>query len=219
MQCKDPGLQVRFAASGLALVILSVLPLASLLYAASIDQVLETALPGARLATASDFAPALEEKYRGDTVRQADFNGDGLNDWAVLVVLPRSNAYGVYYIISSEDGPKSMRLVSREHGAEQDAGFIKTPMFFKPAGELGIAARDYNSLAEDSHPGDFSPDAVEKRVEQRAKRIAPYRAVPAIEAWTGASNSQEDQTLEEMAYCSHAWYFDKGALKTFSACD
>jgi hypothetical protein len=125
---------------------LSIVPSAD---ARSLDSILQKEIPGSRLATNQDFASALEEKYRGRIVLEADFSGDGVNDWAAIVVIPSSRKYGVYYVINSKIRPKVVNLVSRSYGKEEDVGFIKTPVFFKPIGELGIAERSYNSLTND----------------------------------------------------------------------
>jgi hypothetical protein len=192
---------------------------ANLAYAEPVDSMLQREMPGAHLATSSDFSPALEGKYRGQVLHEADFNGDGLSDWAVVIVVPRSRTYGVYYIISDKPQPTILNLLSREYEPKEQSGFIKTPMFFKPVGELGIAARDYTSLTKDLYPDDSSPEAGKRLAEERERKVAPYRAVPAIEVWTGMSSSQKDETLEELSYCSHTWYFERNELKNFNACD
>lgn len=192
---------------------------ANLVYAEPVDSILQMEAPGARLATPSDFSPVLEGKYRGQVLHEADFNGDGLSDWAAVIVDPRSRTYGVYYVISDKPRSRIVKLLSREYRQKEQRGFIKTPMFFKPAGDLGIAGRDYTSLTQDLYPNDSSPGAWKRLAEERERKVAPYRAVPAIEVWTGMSSSEKDETLEELSYCSHTWYFETNELKSFNACD
>ena len=188
-------------------------------HAGHIDSIVQKEFPGARLATPADFSPVLEGKYVGQVLHEADFDGEGSSDWAVIIVFPDAATYGVYYVISGNPRPRIMKLFDREYGLDERAGFIKTPMFFKPAGELGIAGRDYTTLTNDLSLHDSSAEAWKVYAEERAIRVAPYRAVPAIEVWTGVSGSQKDGTLEQLSYCSHTWYFEKGELKSFSACD
>lgn len=133
--------------------------------------------------------------------------------------MPGSATHGVYYVINSKDQPAIMRLVSRGYDAKMQEDFIETPMFFKAVGDEGIAGRDYNSLTFDPNYDDQSPEAIKKRAAERERKVASYRDAPAIEVWTGATGGREDETQQQMSFCSGTWYFENNELKTFRACD
>lgn len=177
--------------------------------------ILKRELSGWRLAEQADYHPALTAAYHGQAFIGADFNQDGKGDYAVLVVSPERREYRAYYLINRTDGYQPQLLHVRKWTDEAVSGFIRTPMFYKPPGDEGIAGRDYNGLSRAHElPASLSPAS---RRETVRKRIAFYRSLPAIELFVGAS--EDDNELSLMAYRSKTWFYQQGGLKAFEAWD
>lgn len=171
-------------------------------------------LPGYRLVRPEDFVPALKDENRGQSLYRADFNGDGQTDYAALVMNAASREARIYYLLGTGKGFQAQQLLSR-HWSGQGPG-IRTPIFFKAAGEEGLSARSYNTLTQDDRaPAGLSPA---ERLAAHQRKAAPYVAVPAIEAWVG-ENQPSQVTFDEIAYCSDTWYYQAGQRKMFKACD
>jgi hypothetical protein len=154
--------------------------------------------PGFRLARVTDFAAVLQAKNRGEPVLQEDFNRDGTTDWAVIAVNDRLREYRIYYVVSGNGDYTLTLLLTRTWPATTSSRPINTPMFLKAVGDPGMSRRTYNSLTGDR---------------------TTYVSVPAIEVWTGQKHNESDTDLEDISYCSKTWYYEKGSLKTFDACD
>lgn len=155
----------------------------------------------------NDFAQVLTEEYRGRPAFQEDFNQDGKMDWAALVINDKLKEYRAYYFLASNNDLNAELLFTRKW-ERSEGGVVRTPMFLKPVGESGLSSRKYNSLTEDDD------SALEIEI-----KAAYYTSVPAIELWTGGYGDETDSSVGGMAYCSKTWYYEKGVLKSFGACD
>lgn len=176
-------------------------------------------MPGYRIARAADYEKMLGAEDRGKALIEADFNGDGKGDYAVLVLSETAREYRVYYLIASAGGLQPQLLLARKWiGAT--AGAVRTPMFFKPAGQPGISERDYNDLTR-IPPARLAKMSPAKIQAERQRKAAHYVAVPAIEVWTGSGleASAPVGDLNDLAYCSRTWFYQSGTLKAFDACD
>ena len=156
-------------------------------------------LPGFRIASLKDYVTALRGLNMGETTWRDDFNRDGRDDWAVVVINDQSRQYRVSYVVATETGWHVEHLFERRWEGASSPGPIRTPMFFKWPGNPGISQRRYARLARD--------------------QVVVYTAAPAIEVWTGQKHDASDDDLEDIAYCSHTWYYDRGALRQFDVCD
>jgi hypothetical protein len=164
-----------------------------------IAEALASEAPGFRLAEPGDYLPVLSGGNRGQPVVRDDFDADGAPDWAVLVIDERARESRVYFILDTRERLRFERLFTRGWPASAGGPAIRTPMFLKPAGSLGIAGRRYASLSGEA--------------------AAAYQARPAIEVWTGQQHDERDDDLEDLAYCSTTWYYESTQLRQFSVCD
>jgi hypothetical protein len=182
-----------------------------------INKVIETQLPGFKLAQQNDYHSVLSENDRGKSLYQADFNSDGKQDFAVLVINKEVKEYRIYYLLKNGENYKFVLLYKQKPNKANKEHKIINPMFFKPIGEAGLGDNDYNTLTND---GDL-PDTIssEEREKRHNKKVAPYKSVPAIEVWTGINENESEIYIDTISYCSQTWYFEKGKLKDFSACD
>jgi hypothetical protein len=184
-----------------------------------VNEVLKEYLPDFRLAEKKDYNKVLlkQDDY-GKPIYTADFNADGREDCAVIVVNDKTKEYRIYYILRDEDKYKLEPLFIQTDNKSIKDGIITNPMFFKPIGEAGIGDREYNSLTNDIELPDSATD--EERQRARENKLAPYKAVPAVEVWTGDNdNKKSEVNLDSISYCSTTWYYEKGKLKDFNACD
>jgi hypothetical protein len=156
-------------------------------------------MPGFRVAALKDYVAVLRGLNVGETAWRADFNRDGRDDWAVVVIDDQARQYRVSYVIATEKGWHVEHLLERQWQETVPPGPIRTPMFFKWPGNPGISQRRYVTLARD--------------------QASFYTAAPAIEVWTGQKHDASDDDLEDIAYCSHTWYYERGALRQFGVCD
>lgn len=170
--------------------------------------------PAYRLANTSDYETALKGQDQGQAWLQADFNQDGQADYAVLLINESAQEYRVYYLLRQAQGFHADLLLTRKFAGESSHP-IRTPMFFKPAGQSGISGREYNGLTAIPHPEKLSGKQI---VALKASRRAFYTSVPAIEVWTG-SKATGPADLSDLAYCSRTWFYQAAALKAFDACD
>ena len=169
-----------------------------------IRAVISAELPGFRLAEVGDYVSALSPDAQGERVIQQDFNRDGKADWAIVVINEQLREYRIYYRVSDQDKYQLIPLFTRRW---RQSPPIQTPMFLKRAGDAGMANRVYKSMVA----------PLNRRETQN--QMAIYESVPAIEVWTGQTHDESDKDLEDLSYCSSTWYYDKGQLKQFEACD
>jgi hypothetical protein len=155
-------------------------------------------LPGFRLAREEDYLPNLVATVRGQLAFRRDFNNDGKPDWALVLINERMREYGIYYVLNESTEPMLVSLLTRTWKDGSNAHPINTPMTLKNPGEPGLSQHMYSSFKGDP---------------------AFYRSVSAIEVWTGVHHDETDRDLEDVGYCSTAWYFEKDQLKQFEACD
>lgn len=182
----------------------------------SISQLVQEHLPGYHLAREHEYSKEITNELRGHSFYQADFNGDAQSDWAVLVVHSKKKTYGIYFLLSSPKEYQVLKLLEINYSLT--TAFIQNPLLFKPKGDEGLSARKYNTLTNDGTLFLKTKEALENHWRKRAKLVAPYKAVPAIEVWTVA-DGKKNLPLDEMAYCSKTWYFQADQLKSFEACD
>ncbi|MBD1928388.1 hypothetical protein H6F74_19355 [Trichocoleus sp. FACHB-90] len=176
-----------------------------------VPQPVKASLGEFRLAQEADFIPAIRQFQASGNSKQkltcsifsADFNQDGLKDYAMLLVSEELGDFRFQMSLNQGDG-KFQRDFVKDYKriTKPEAGVIYTSMDFKPAGEKGLAARDYSPLK----PG--SP-------EQKT-----YVEKPAIELWKGSQTDAPPKQLDisSLGYCSEALYFVDGK-KTFVVCD
>lgn len=186
-------------------------------------------LPGFRLATRGDFVPELRDQAHvpspTQTVLREDFDGNGLQDWAVLVINESLKEYRIYYVLNMPDGYRFDLLMSKtwtEPSASR--GVIRNALFLKRAGDLGVAQRHYaRVLGDDVDPSDpkNNTPAMQRDI---ADRTEEYKRSPAIEVWTGPAriDAKDLRNFPDngIAYCSTTWHYRRnGTLAHFSACD
>jgi len=186
----------------------------------SAPDVVRAQLPGWRLARKDDVSRMLADQARGgraehlgDVLFPADFDGDGRQDAAVLVVNEKLQAYRAYFVLNTKAGVRLEQLFEQKWTKRPSDGVIRNPMFFKPAGAAGISGRVYNTLV-------YGGTEQKARLQADVRNVAQYTKVPAVEIWTGQKGYDEDYgDVGDMAYCSATWYYDAGVLRTFRACD
>jgi hypothetical protein len=171
--------------------------------------VVATRLPGFRLATRDDFVLELRDMVHTpsptETALREDFDGNGTQDWAVLVINESLKEYRIYYVLSMPDGYRFDLLLSKVWtDPSASRGVIRNALFLKRAGDLGIAARHYAEIP--------------------AGDVEEYKRAPAIEVWTGPAriDAKDLKNFPDagIAYCSTTWhYLRNGTLAHFSACD
>ncbi|WP_017717536.1 hypothetical protein [Kamptonema formosum] len=166
-----------------------------------------------RLAQEKDFVASIRQYERQSnkkltcSIFTADFNGDGLKEYALLLVNSKTSEFRFELLLNRGTGETPFGTVAVRNfkivtNPNQD--FIYTAMTFKPAKELGPASRSYFPLK----PG----------TPEREKFVAS----PAIELWRSPTNSDgvpKDLNLSTIAYCSDVFYFVNGKLETVSVCD
>lgn len=178
-----------------------------------LPEVLEPITSGYRLAQESDFVPAIRNFDPDYTVNEDftcsiftdDFTGDGSPDYALLLVNEATADFRAMIAVNEGNGTFSP-LVLKEYQrvTEPSEGVIYTSLSYKPAGEEGLALRDYARL-------------------EPAQREA-YVSRPAIALWRSIIQDEEGRPedvteLSTLAYCSDAYYFVEGNLQTFQVCD
>lgn len=166
-----------------------------------------------RLAKESDFVASIRAYERENpgqrttcSIFTADFNEDRQEDYALLLVNPKNNNFRFLIAINQSSGKFDPAVVKDFiHLPESSEGIIYTAISFKPSGELGPAAREYSPLKYGTS-------------EQQI-----FKAKPAIELWkalpTDSAGVPQYLEIGTLAYCSNAFYFVDGKLKTFGVCD
>ncbi len=175
-----------------------------------LPEALQSVVTGDRLATAADFVPAIQtfESNRQDftcSIYSADFNQDGNLDYALLLINEQTANFRTQLALGQPDG-SFQTLVLKEYQPVTDPaeGVVYTSMQFKPAGELGPAARDYSPL-------------------EPAQRDA-FVATPALEIWQAIELDDQGRPsrvdeISSLAYCSDVYYVTAGQLMSFTVCD
>jgi len=187
--------------------------------------ILDSGLPGFRLAESGDFVPELHDVAFVDSATQsvltADFDQNGSDDWAVLVVRDNLPEYRIFYVLAEESGYRFELLFSRVVEGSGSNGLIRNAVFLKEIGDPGIAGRSYATIAGNPlDPDNFSQDFG----RERAARTEEYRSVPAIEVWTGPARIDTEDLSNwpdaGIAHCSETWYYRaSGELASFGVCD
>jgi hypothetical protein len=166
-----------------------------------------------RLAQEKDFVASIRQYERQSnkkltcSIFTADFNGDGLKEYALLLVNKKTSEFRFELLLNRGTGDAPFGTVAVRNFkvvTNPDGGFIYTAMTFKPAKELGPASRSNFPLK----PG----------TPERQKFVA----TPAIELWRAPTNSDgvpKDLNLSTLAYCSDIFYFVDGKLETVNVCD
>ncbi|MBD2740781.1 hypothetical protein [Coleofasciculus sp. FACHB-1120] len=174
---------------------------------------LKASLSEYRLAQESDFVASIRAYERENpgqrttcSIFTADFNEDRQKDYALLLVNPKNNNFRFFIAINQRNGQFNPAVVKDfSHLPESSEGIIYTAISFKPPGELGPAAREYSPLKYGTS-------------EQQI-----FKAKPAIELWkalpTDSAGVAQYLEIGTLAYCSNAFYFVDGKLKTFGVCD
>lgn len=200
----------------------STLPAASLTSRAQLPEVqcqgeLPTAVKATlgdyRLAQKPDFVAAIRS-YEQENPQQkltcsiftADFNGDGMNDYALLLVNPNTDNFRFQLMIHQGNGQFNSAVTKEFPRLPNSAeGKIYTSMTLKQAGELGSAARDYSPIKSGTW---------QEKV---------FQTKPAIELWkarsVNAAGIPQHSEVATLAYCSDVFYFFNAQLKTFGVCD
>lgn len=177
-----------------------------------VPQPVKATLGEHRLAKESDFVPSIRNFKSSETPNQkftcsifsADFNQDGLKDYAMLLVAEETADFRFQIALNQGNGKFERSLVKDyRRTTKPEEGVIYTSMDFKPAGEKGLANRKYSPLKAES--------AEEKT----------YISTPAIELWKVSKTDEPPKQLDvdSLAYCSEALYFLDGKQKTFAVCD
>ncbi|PIQ24168.1 hypothetical protein COW64_20695, partial [bacterium (Candidatus Blackallbacteria) CG18_big_fil_WC_8_21_14_2_50_49_26] len=133
---------------------------------------LQNNLPAYRLANPEDYLPALSESDRGVTLIRADFDQDGLSDYAVLLLHRQTREARIYFLLRRKTSFQADLLLSWP--ALTPGPALQTPMFFKKAGEAGLTARDYNELQEIPNWEKLSN---QERMRLRKAKAADYVSV------------------------------------------
>ena len=180
-------------------------------YKPDLGAIIAKTLPGYRLVADRDYVDALKKEDRGRSWAREDFDGDGKKDWAVLVISRKARQVRAYFLIATDDGYRPDLLFKRRWKKGAKGGVVRTPMFLKRRGDPGLSDRTYNSLTNDAEDP--------KAAKAHARTAAAYKSVPAVELWTGQNGDERDQDAADMSWCSETWYYDKGKLKSFGACD
>ncbi|MFE1744975.1 hypothetical protein [Coleofasciculus sp. H7-2] len=165
-----------------------------------------------RLANESDFVPSIRNFKSSETpnkkftcsIFSADFNQDGLKDYAMLLVAEETADFR-FQVALNQGNEKFARSLVKDYKrtTKPEAGVIYTSMDFKPAGEKGLANRKYSPLKSESP-------------EEKT-----YINTPAIELWKVSKTDEPPKQLDvdSLAYCSEALYLVDGKQKTFAVCD
>lgn len=166
-----------------------------------------------RLAQRSDFVAAIRT-YEQENPQQkltcsiytADFNGDGVKDYALLLVNPKTKNFRFQLMIAQNKG-KFNSAVTKDflHLPNSAEGTIYTAMTFKPPGELGPAAREYSPIKSGTW---------QEKVFQTKSAIELWKALP-----VDAAGIPQHSEVATLAYCSDVFYFFNAQLRTFSVCD
>lgn len=166
-----------------------------------------------RLAQPSDFVASIRASERENphkkltcSIFTADFNQDGLPDYALLLVNPKTQNFRFVMAINQGNGKFEPAVLKDFHPlANSDQGIIYTSMLFKPSGSLGAAKREYSPLKYGT-----SDEQI-------------FKAQTAIELWKPLSlnptGMPQDLNVSTLAYCSDIFYFVDRQLKTFGVCD
>lgn len=166
-----------------------------------------------RLAQPSDFVAAIRTYQQENPRRKltcsiftVDFNEDGLKDYALLLVNPKTRDFRFAIAMNRDNGKFEPAVVKNFHRlANSDGGIVYTSMIFKPSGALGAAKREYSPLKYGTTDQEI------------------FKAKPAIEVWKAIATTPggvpQDLNVSTLAYCSDVFYFVDGQLKNFSVCD
>lgn len=165
-----------------------------------------------RLAQPSDFVASISAYQRENPRRKltcsiftADFNEDGLKDYVLLLVNPKTRNFRFVMAINRDNGKFEPAVLKDFHPLPNSEGIIYTSMIFKPSGSLGAAKREYSPL----------------KYGTTDEQI--FKAKPAVELWkalsTNTAGVPQDLNVSTLAYCSDVFYFVDGQLKTFGVCD
>lgn len=118
---------------------------------------LQSALPGYRLAKPTDFVEPIQKLDQRSksldyaylysnspatcSIFTADFNQDGQNDYALLLIHKVTSYSQFRLLINRGNAFETVRLTDYEKPPRPIEGLVYTSMFLKPSGELGVAAR------------------------------------------------------------------------------
>lgn len=166
-----------------------------------------------RLAQKSDFVPAIRNfkpEYADQNftcaIFTADFNEDGLKDYALLLVNQKTFDFRFQMVLNRNNGefdPAFVRDYKRL--TQPEDGVIYTSMSFKPPGVPGLAVREYSPLKQGTP-------------EQKT-----YQAKAAISLWkamlTNSDTSAKSLNVNTLGYCSEALYLVDGKESSFVVCD
>ncbi|MFE1745232.1 hypothetical protein [Coleofasciculus sp. H7-2] len=178
-----------------------------------IPAALKASLGEYRLAKASDFVASIRAYERENpgqrttcSIFSADFNEDRQKDYALLLVNPKNNNFRFLIAINQTSGQFDPAVVKDFiHLPESSEGIIYTAISFKPSGELGSAAREYSPLKYGTS---------EQQIFKAKAAIELWKALP-----TDSAGVPQYLEIGTLAYCSNAFYFVDGKLKTFGVCD
>jgi hypothetical protein len=166
-----------------------------------------------RLAQEKDFVASIRQYERQSnkkltcSIFTADFNDDGLKEYALLLVNTKTSEFRFELLLNRGTGEAPFGTVAVRNFkvvTNPDGGVIYTAMRLKQAKEVGPASRSSFPLK----PGS----------QEREKFVNS----PAIELWRTPSNSDgvpKDLNLSTLAYCSDVFYFVDGKLETITVCD
>ncbi|MBD1895240.1 hypothetical protein [Coleofasciculus sp. FACHB-129] len=177
-----------------------------------VPQPVKATLGEHRLAKESDFVPSIRNFKSSETpdkkftcsIFSADFNQDGLKDYAMLLVAEETADFR-FQIALNQGNEKFERSLVKDYKrvTKPEEGVIYTSMDFKPAKEKGLANRKYSPLKAESP-------------EEKT-----YINTPAIELWKVSKTDEPPKQLDvdSLAYCSEALYFVEGKQRNFAVCD
>lgn len=168
----------------------------------TLPSVVRAAVGSGQIAQTEDFVPVVRSHARA--LVRADLNGDGRDDYALLLI-DRAKR-GFRFVLALSRGTGFQVAASRRFAplASSKDGFVYTTITYKPRGLPGPAERTHCPLAP---------------AEKRA-----FKKLQAIELWTGAHldsmTPPADLDLgEDLAYCSQVYYVQAGKLQQFEVCD
>jgi hypothetical protein len=167
-----------------------------------------------RLAQQSDFVASIrklkldynpKEKFTC-SIFTADFNQDGLKDYAMLLVNKKTSNFRFQMALNKGKGKFNSAIVKDyKRITKPYEGVIYTSMSFKPAKSPGLALRDYSPL------------------KQGTAERKQYEAKPAISLWKSPLQTKngvpQNLDVSTLGYCSEAFYLVEGKQKTFVVCD
>lgn len=171
-----------------------------------------------RLAQKSDLVGAIRDFFSSEAAQEpfscplvkADFNEDGKQDYALLLVEPKALKSQFRLAIATADGKfKSVVIKNYDKPPKPVEGLTYTAMFFKPSGKFGPADRKYFPLAVGT------PELTE------------FITKPAIELWRpfianaprSVKANPANYDIDHLAYCSEVFYFTGEKLQTTVVCD